>query len=151
MLALNAAFEAETSTLDRARLTRWVNSAYLALAVNHGHDGFVITLDQDCAVYDSPNFRWFTARLARFVYIDRIIVAPHAQRSGLGRELYRMVIQRMARTGHDTLACEVNLDPPNPRSERFHASLGFTRLGDGAPYGDQRRVAYMVRKEAVLF
>jgi predicted GNAT superfamily acetyltransferase len=31
-----------------------------------------------------------------------------------------------ARTdGHDIICCEVNRDPPNPASDRFHDALGF--------------------------
>jgi predicted GNAT superfamily acetyltransferase len=30
------------------------------------------------------------------------------------------------------ICCEVNLDPPNPASDAFHASLGFHEIGSAA-------------------
>ena len=42
-----------------------------------------------------------------------------------------MTVAREA--GHTALVCEVNLEPPNPVSDAFHASLGFTELGRGSP------------------
>ncbi len=146
VLALTRAFEAETGRLDRDRLARWTDAAFLALAVNGGQDGFVIALDQDCTVYDSPNFHWFRARLTNFVYIDRIIVAPRFQGHGLAQALYGAVLARMERTGHSLLACEVNLVPPNARSHAFHGRMGFAQLGEGHPYGDSRKVAYLIRR-----
>jgi predicted GNAT superfamily acetyltransferase len=44
-------------------------------------DAFLLALDQD-ADYDSPNFRWFSARYPRFVYVDRIVVASAARGRG---------------------------------------------------------------------
>ena len=34
------------------------------------------------ADYDSPNYRWFDRRYPRFLYVDRVVVAPAAQGSG---------------------------------------------------------------------
>ena len=40
-------------------------------------DALLLAFDQDAA-YDNVNFGWFKARYPRFVYVDRIVVAPAA-------------------------------------------------------------------------
>ena len=48
--------------------------------------------------------------------------------------------------GHDIVACEVNLDPPNPGSLAFHAALGFEDVGTASIYGGKRTVRYFIRR-----
>ncbi len=91
-------------------------------------DAFLVALDQG-ADYDSPNFLWFRDRFERFVYVDRIAVAPQARGRGLARALYEALIARARAAGHDRIVCEVNADPPNPASDAFHAALGFAVIG----------------------
>ena len=89
-LALNAAHEAETAPLDAPALERLLAAAVLARAPR-GAAGetlaLLIVLDETAGA-ESPNFRWFAARRARFLYVDRVIVAPAARRTGLARRLY---------------------------------------------------------------
>lgn len=90
--------------------------------------GFLLAMHQD-ADYDSDNFQWFKARYPRFVYVDRAVVAPAARRRGVGQALYRALFSRCGRM-HPLVACEVNLDPPNPVSLAFHQHLGFQPAGE---------------------
>jgi predicted GNAT superfamily acetyltransferase len=104
----------------------------------------MIAFDQD-ADYDSPNFLWFRNRFARFIYVDRIVVAPSGRRQGFARELYRDLFVRARRDGHDVICCEVNRDPPNPVSDRFHDALGFETEGEATiPSG--KTVSYLSRR-----
>lgn len=91
--------------------------------------GFVLTMDgrQD---YDSLNYRWFQARYADFLYVDRIVVAAAAKGRGVGRLLYEDAIRRAAAADLPFVLAEVNVDPPNPASLAFHASLGFRPLAE---------------------
>ena len=72
--ALNNAHAQELSWLEAERLEYLVGEAFLARRIGKV-DAFLLAFDQD-ARYDSPNFIWFRARYPRFVYVDRIVVAP---------------------------------------------------------------------------
>ncbi|MBS0393100.1 MAG: GNAT family N-acetyltransferase [Proteobacteria bacterium] len=144
LLALNAAHERETGPLDATAWRRLRDQAFHVGAVDGGATAFLLALDQE-ARYDSPNFRWFQARFARFVYVDRVIVSPAARGRGLGRRLYMELFARAAAAGHEFVACEVNVRPPNPTSDAFHAALGFREVGRAEIAGGAKAVAYYVR------
>lgn len=127
LLELNNAHAVETSLLDAARLTHLLGVAFMATAIGR-HAALLIALDQD-ADYDSPNFSWFQRRLDRFVYVDRLIVNATHRGQGLAKRLYRDLFAAAVVAGHSHVVCEVNVDPPNPASDTFHATLGFTELG----------------------
>ena len=61
-------------------------------------------------------------------YLDRIVVLPNARRMGVGRSLYDVVFQAAKTARAERVCCEVNLEPPNPGSIRFHEQLGFQEL-----------------------
>ena len=143
VLALNNAHAAELSLLDAARLGNLVRQAFWAARVGEA-DAFMLTLDQS-ASYDSPNFAWFRSRFGRFVYVDRIAVAPAARGRGLARLLYAGLLHAAAAAGHTTVAAEVNLDPPNPASDALHATLGFQEVGQAAIHGGAKTVRYLTR------
>ncbi|RBP12279.1 hypothetical protein DFR50_114109 [Roseiarcus fermentans] len=127
LLALNNAHAEALSRLSADALTGLMASAFLTLRAGDC-DAFLIALDQD-AGYDSPNFLWFRARFERFVYVDRVAVAPHARGRGLARTLYQALFRRARAAGHERIVAEVNADPPNPASDAFHAAMGFVVVG----------------------
>jgi predicted GNAT superfamily acetyltransferase len=141
LLALNNAHATELSLLDAPRLAMLADMAFLALRANRA-DALLLSFDQD-APYDSANFLWLRARFPRFVYVDRIVVAPQARGRGLARRLYATLFARAAAAGHDRVLCEVNEAPPNPASDAFHAALGFLPIGS-ATRGD-KTVRYFSR------
>jgi uncharacterized protein len=143
MLALNNDHAAQLSWLEPERLQYLVRHAFLARRIGD-LDAFLLALDQD-APYDSPNFQWFRARYPRFVYVDRIVVAPSAQGRGYARRLYRDLFERAVRAGHSQVFCEVNQTPPNPESDAFHAALGFVEVGTANVYDGSRTVRYLSR------
>jgi predicted GNAT superfamily acetyltransferase len=143
MLALNAAHADQTSPLDAAALARLVGQSALALAEPDGA-AFLIALDEG-ADYASPNFRWFRARYPRFLYIDRVVVAAQARGRGLARALYAAASDRARAQGAPVIGCEVNLAPPNPVSDAFHAALGFAEVGRAALPGGEKTVRYLAR------
>ncbi len=143
LMALNTAHEAALSPLNPDGLRRLVAQAFVAASVGDG-DALLIAFDQG-ADYDSPNFLWFRDRFERFVYIDRIVVAPHARGRGLARNLYQHLFDRARQAGHDRIACEVNSTPPNPGSDAFHEALGFIEVGAGSIGGGSKTVRYLMR------
>jgi predicted GNAT superfamily acetyltransferase len=143
LLALNNAHAVELSWLEPARLRRLVGEAFVARRIG-AVEAFLLAFDQDAA-YDSPNFLWLRDRYPRFVYVDRIVVAAIARGGGHARRLYLDLFDQAARAGHERVVCEVNSDPPNPGSDAFHASLGFTEVGAGAIHGGAKTVRYLAR------
>ncbi len=136
LLALNNAHATELSWLDAPALARLLGIALHARTVGTC-SALLVALDQD-APYANPNFAWFAARHRRFVYIDRVVVAASARGQGLARRLYRDLADTARAQGHSLLACEINLDPPNPASADFHRGLGFVSVGSARlPGGKQ--------------
>lgn len=143
VLALNNAHAVELSWLDGAKLNALLAEAFYARGVGDA-EAFLIAFDQD-ARYGSPNFLWFRERRCRFVYVDRVVVAPVARGRGIARKLYADLFARSAAAGHDLVACEVNAEPPNPASDAFHAALGFAEAGRGTIPGG-KVVRYLTRR-----
>jgi predicted GNAT superfamily acetyltransferase len=130
ILELNNAHEVELSRLDGARLRHLLAAAYYARMAPQGV-AFLIAFAPD-ADYDGVHFLWFRDRFDDFVYVDRIVVANEARGRGIARALYADLFQRAQSDGHSMICCEVNVDPPNPASDAFHASLGFQEIGRAA-------------------
>lgn len=144
LLALNNAHAAELSLLDEAGFRHLAREAFHACRIGTA-DAFMLSFDQG-ADYDSPNFRWFRERYPRFVYVDRICVAPHARGRGLARQFYDTLFARAREAGHERIVCEVNIEPPNPGSDAFHAALAFTEVGRAAIHGGSKTVRYLARE-----
>ena len=142
LLTLNNTHAVELSWLEAERLRHLVAEAFLARRIGDA-DALLLAFDQE-ADYDSPNFLWFRSRFRRFVYVDRVVVAPQARGRGHARRLYHDLFDHAVRAGHDRVGCEVNSNPPNPGSDAFHAALGFTAIGTGAGHGG-KTVRYLVR------
>ena len=138
LLALNNTFAAELSFLTPEKAAQLVAQAFMAASVGEA-DALLLAFDQDAA-YDNPNFAWFKLRFPRFVYVDRVVVAEAARGRGLARALYLALFARAA--GYERVVCEINLDPPNPASDAFHAGLGFEAVGSAVLPGAGKTVRY---------
>jgi predicted GNAT superfamily acetyltransferase len=143
ILALNNAHARQLSWLEMPKLEHLVGQAFLAIRAGEA-DAFLIAFDQD-ADYDSANFLWFRARYPRFAYVDRVAVSEQARGKGIARLFYQTLFDKARAAGHTVIACEVNADPPNPRSDAFHAAMGFREVGSAAIYGGERTVRYFVK------
>ena len=105
ILALNNAHAVELSLLDAPRLSALIRRATYARRIGNVA-AFMLAFDQ-AADYDSPNFLWFRARYQRFVYVDRVCVAPSARRRGYAGRLYADLFARATAAGHGLVTCEV--------------------------------------------
>ncbi len=138
--ALNNAHAVETSHLEPAEWERLIAEARLALGTRDGA-GFLFALAPG-ARYESANYRWFSNKFERFLYVDRVVVAAHARGRGLARALYAVAAETARSDGLDRLVCEVNRCPPNPGSDAFHAALGFRALAT-VDLGPHKSVRYL--------
>jgi uncharacterized protein len=141
MVDLNNASAVETSLLDSAAMRALIESAFYVRIAGQCN-AVCIALDQT-ARYERPNFAWFRDRLKRFVYIDRVIVARQARRTGIARTLYQDLSMVAKRAGHTVLCCEVNVSPPNPASDQFHAAFGFVETGHTSLVDRAKTVRYL--------
>ncbi|MEL6890157.1 MAG: GNAT family N-acetyltransferase [Actinomycetota bacterium] len=143
LLEINVANVPEVGPVDADRLAAIVDWSAMALVVEAAVDeaavdeiaaaeiaGFCLVLGPD-APYDSVNYRWFMERHDDAMYLDRVAFDARFQGRGLGRALYGEVFERMRRDhpALGVLTLEVNADPPNEPSLRFHDRLGFTEIG----------------------
>ena len=137
ILALNAESVHFLSPLDADRLTELHERANLHLVGEHdGRVAAFLLAFREGADYASVNYRWFSDRYQRFLYIDRIVIGPDFRGRGLGLALYRRMFAFARQTNVALVACEIDHDPPNLVSERFHLSFGFAEVGrQRVPHG----------------
>lgn len=132
VLEINNANTPGVSELTLSELETDMNNCLHALAIDNEHGevcAFCITFAPD-AVHAGVNHQWFAERYKSFVYLDRIAIDSNHQSRGLGALLYQTVEQRMLDSAeHSLLCCEVNHEPPNPGSLRFHKRIGFSECG----------------------
>jgi hypothetical protein len=132
VLRMNNENDPAVSWMERKELVSDLALAQHALVVGDDQvQGFCVTfpsgLRQDLGV----NYAWFSSRYPDFVYLDRVVIDAPYRSQRLGEALYREVEHRILTEGNTTLfTCEVNLQPRNDGSLRFHARLGFEQVGE---------------------
>jgi len=129
VLEINNTNVPAVSELTLEKLQYLVEHSLHALVVEHRSIcGFCITFAPN-APYDSVNYQWFQDTYSDFVYLDRIAFNPEAQGKGFGKLLYSYIETSMSTGAPSPLCCEVNTEPPNPGSLRFHQAIGFEEVG----------------------
>ncbi|MGH6888233.1 MAG: GNAT family N-acetyltransferase [Rhizomicrobium sp.] len=144
LLALSNAHEREIGTIARQAFEELVAMSFRT-RMTETADAFLVALVER-APKVAPNYRWFAERLEHFVYVDRVVVAQSARQRGLGRRLYRDLMEAAAGADFKFVCCEVNVDPPNPVSDAFHAALGFAEIGRAFLPHLGKTVRYLTRE-----
>ena len=146
VLQLNEAVVPAVNSIDIDQL-HWFarHAAYFRIAAS-GSDiaAFLIGMRPGTS-YQSPNYRWFCETYEEFGYIDRIAVHESARRYGLATRMYRDFETRLP-VEVGVLTCEVNIEPPNESSMRFHERYGFTRVGSQLTDGGDKHVALLAKE-----
>jgi uncharacterized protein len=142
-LAINRECESQLWPLTEPELRVLLAIAYYAKVTEDGF-AMLIALDER-APYDNPNHRWFRERYPRFVYVDRVAVSEKARGRGLARALYDELIAKARSDGHSVLCAEIYSDPPNPQSDAFHESMGFTEVGRAFLADRGKSVRYLIK------
>ena len=103
--------------------------------------GFIICMREGSA-YGSENYKFFTQRLKKFLYVDRVAIDERHRRAGLGKAIYEDIFTH---AGNENLpiTLEVNTQPVNQPSLNFHEKMGFDRIG--AKDFDDHSVAYFIK------
>ncbi|MBU3823852.1 MAG: GNAT family N-acetyltransferase [Candidatus Oceanisphaera merdipullorum] len=63
------------------------------------------------------------------MYVDRIVVSTDFSGHKIGSKLYTDMFGFARLQGINTIACEYNIEPPNPPTRAFHDKFGFKELG----------------------
>lgn len=147
LAALNDGAVPGVNALGLVGLSEHLPRCELALTVEDGRGdpaALLLALAPG-ADYASENYRWFSTHRPGSLYVDRVVVAEHLRSRGVGAALYAEVFAHAERLGLGHVTCEVNLDPPNPRSLAFHTRLGFEQVGTLATRGASVTVALLAR------
>lgn len=148
VLTLNNAHTPHVNALSEEQFA-WLSAhaGYFRVAEDaEGLVGFVLCVPSGLTDYWSENYRWFTDRFDRFLYLDRVVVAPRARRVGVGRALYDN-LHRTVAPSWPRVTLEVNLRPPNPGSIAFHAAMGYVPVGV-RDYDDGSKAVQMYARDA---
>ena len=78
--------------------------------------------------YHSENYKFFSKKEKKFLYVDRIAIKDTYRRKGIAKNLYSM-IEIQANAESIPLCCEVNTIPLNDISIKFHEDFGFLQVG----------------------
>lgn len=147
ILAMNNAATPNVSEAGEAELAALIEMSELTVALKDGDTllGFVLTLPPGVG-YASENYRFFSERYDRFIYVDRIVVAEEARNRGIGVKLYDLVTEYAENNDIPRVLCEVNLEPPNPGSLRFHKRIGFVEVGQQRTKGGTYLVSLLAKE-----
>jgi uncharacterized protein len=158
LLTLNNNHSVELSPLTLPELDQIIRASFFSATINDS-DALLVSFDQSFP-HEHENLHWLRTYFANlpsenasadhyapdnFVYVDRVVVAPAARGKGYARALYLDLFQRAKFAGHICIVCEVNLDPPNPISDAFHASLRFSEIGRAPIRNSSKTVRYLLK------
>ena len=103
--------------------------------------GFIICMRERSA-YGSENYKFFTKRLKKFLYVDRVAIDERHRRAGLGQAIYEDIFSQASNESLP-VALEVNTQPVNQPSLNFHEKMGFDQVGTRD--FDDHSVAYFIK------
>ena len=129
--------------MNEAKLEKFVEFAELfAVAeVDGAPAAFIIVLREGVRDYDSENYRWFSEKYTKFLYIDRIVIDEPYRRLKIGRKLYRAVFDHARETAVPIVTAEIDTIPYNEASLKFHEAMGFREAGSQFVRGGSIKVS----------
>jgi|BioPla2DNA2_1021312.scaffolds.fasta_scaffold105816_2 predicted GNAT superfamily acetyltransferase len=130
------------SPLSKERLTHLHQQSEIlkVIEVDGLVEAFVLAL-REGKDYDSVNYIWFTKNYNKFLYIDRVVVSVKKQGSGLGKLLYEEVFKHAKSIEIPVVTAEIDIEPPNPVSLKFHEKFGFKEVGKQSVAGGKKIVS----------
>lgn len=145
IVKLNADAVEFTSVMDLERLDHLASLAvYHRVAESGGRVVAFLLAMKDGAAYQNDNFKWFSSRYEKFLYVDRIVVDEAYHGRGIGTLLYKNLFAFAREQGIPRVTCEINAIPPNKVSAQFHAGLGFKEVGSQWICDGEKKVSMQV-------
>ncbi len=127
---------------DLDRLNKLINwSSHVIVVRKLDIVGFILLM-REKEDYDSLNYDFYNSQGVPFLYVDRIAISKNHRRKGLGRLIYQKTFE-IAKELDVKTCCEVNTQPRNDPSLKFHKSFGFEEVGT-KDY-DDHSVVYLTR------
>ena len=103
--------------------------------------GFIICM-REGSTYGSENYKFFTQRLKKFLYVDRVVVDERHRRSGLGKAIYQDIFAYV-NDKNLPIALEVNTEHVKQQSLKLNKKMGFEKVG--SKDFDDHSVAYFLK------
>lgn len=129
ILQLNEDSVSVLSPMDTNRFVHLKSMSRLILVAEYDKKVVAFLMGfSDRADYDSVNYQWFSARLKSFFYIDRIVVNNKYRSCGIGRTFYSKISDLASREGMKWLVAEIDIEPPNETSLKFHNKQQFVEV-----------------------
>ena len=131
LYAINEASTPGVGSVSRERFTKLVfdYADIVLVAVKDDEPiGFALLMVEGNG-YDSQNYNWVMNNYVTFAYVDRIAVSDKARGLGVGSLLYEKAADHFAGE-RPVLMAEINLEPPNPGSLKFHKRHDFIEVGE---------------------
>lgn len=127
------------SPMDEDRLNLLASEAniFSVIELDGNIEGFILAFREN-SDYDSINYKWFSDRYDKFLYIDRVVIAKDKQKEGLGTEIYNWIFNNAE---VKKIAAEIDIKPANPISLKFHRDFGFKEVGQQSVAGGSKIVS----------
>ena len=132
--------------LDKYRYFLDCSEMFQVAEVNGEPAAFLIALREGIADYTSENYIWFSGRYDRFLYVDRIVIDEKFRGYGLGWRLYEGVFAHAAKAGLSVVTAEIDIEPYNEPSLKFHEAMGFEEVGQQVIRGGEIKVSLQARR-----
>jgi uncharacterized protein len=147
VLSSNNTNEPQVGYLDKEKLAKLIaQTNYCKVAFfNSEPAGFLLCLPENIS-YSSMNYKWVSDRYSNFMYIDRISVLEKFQNEKIGTALYTDLAYFSSENKYEIILCEVNIQPPNPGSIRFHKKFDFVECGSQFTEGRTKEVQFFFKK-----
>lgn len=129
VLAINEYSVAVLSPLNQAQLERLIEQASIAVVAELDNNiaAFLLVVGPSTD-YSSVNYQWFNQQYSDFLYIDRIVVHHDYRGKQLGQKLYEYVLEEAKAKNVKRLCAEIDIEPPNLPSLKFHEKWGFSEV-----------------------
>lgn len=118
------------SPMDNAKMLKLSETSelFLVAEIDDQPAAFLLAF-REGVDYQSENYRWFSAKYEKFLYVDRIAIAEPYRHRGIGRKLYETVFEHARQSEVPFVTCEIDTIPYNAISLNFHKQLGFHEVG----------------------
>ena len=141
VLELNEASVEVLSPLDADRLRLLISLSEMSLVaeIDNNVAGFMLVF-AEASDYDGESYGWFDQNYDNFLYVDRIIIAAAARGQGLASIFYQQLIDDARKLQKNCLLAEIDIEPPNHASLKFHQRFGFVEV-DRLTYAKGKQVS----------